>query len=222
MTLFFLSLSLPYSICASLFSLTAIRLQYPPPPPQHTSIIPHCDPVANQFSSWLSVKKPQNRPFQLFQLQENIRENRFFPPPVSIRCKGLEVSAVNLPMNALSKGNVPGTLVLPSDKKDKEMLTRKFKLNIITNMVNECTTNIVMLLWMCCVSRNPFIYVSIQSCSTHPLFHTVFTCYCARHCSLCCTTVKRDKWSQQSLDIEQPFRLKVVCFRPAIVSRLWI
>lgn len=46
------------------------------------------------------------------------------------------MSSVYLAMNAFSKLNIPVTVVLPSVKKDNEMLTRKLKLNIITNMVN--------------------------------------------------------------------------------------
>lgn len=93
---------------------------------------------------------------------------------LNIRPKASEVSAVDLALNAFSKRNVPATLVLPSDKKDNEMLTHKFKLNIIANMVNECTTNIIWFLWMCCVSQNLVFLMYLYGALAHTFHSTQY------------------------------------------------
>lgn len=179
LTYFFMSLSLSYSVYASLFGPTAIKLQYPPPPPQCKSIIPPCDPVANQLSNWLGVKKPWNRPVWLlfFFAPTKYSQQQILSPCceyLNIRRKGSEVSAVDLAINAFSKRNVPATLVLPSDKKENEMLTHKFKLNIIAKMVNECTTNIIWFLWTCCVSRNLVFLMYLYGSLAHTFHSTQY------------------------------------------------
>lgn len=77
------------------------------------------------------------------------------------------------------------TLALPSDTKDNEILTCRFKLNIIKKYGKWVyRKHHRVSLDALCELKSCFLMGS----STHPLFHTVFTCYSARHCSLCCTT----------------------------------